>query len=328
MIEVRGLTKQYGAVRAVDDLTFDVKPGIVTGFLGPNGAGKSTTMRMILGLDTPTAGTATIDGTAYRRLKQPLRTVGALIDAKAVHPNRSAANHLKWIAQTNGIPTSRVEEVLGLVGLSDVAGKKAGGFSLGMGQRLGLAAALLGDPEVLILDEPVNGLDPEGIRWVRDFLRSLAEQGRTVLVSSHLLSEMSQTADELVVIGRGKLVANSTTYEFIKNYASTAVVVRAGDLGTLRDELISRGFEVQEGTDEEERPTLTIPERTSDEVGAIAFEKGIELALLEQRHASLEDAFMQLTGDAVQYHSTITPEQGSLAGKPAPRRAGSHRVRK
>lgn len=185
MIEVRGLTKQYGDVRAVDDLSFSVKPGIVTGFLGPNGAGKSTTMRMILGLDTPTSGEATIDGQRYRDIKNPLTKVGALIDAKAVHPNRSAANHLKWLAQSNGIPTSRVGEVLNTVGLSDVAKKKAGGFSLGMSQRLGLAAALLGDPAVLILDEPVNGLDPEGIRWVRDFLRALAAEGRTVLVSSH-----------------------------------------------------------------------------------------------------------------------------------------------
>lgn len=307
MIEVRGLTKQYGAVRAVDDITFDVKPGVVTGFLGPNGAGKSTTMRMIVGLDNPTAGTATIGGTAYRKLKNPLRTVGALLDAKAVHPNRSAANHLKWIAQTNGIPTTRVDEVLELVGLTSVASKKAGGFSLGMGQRLGLAAALLGDPEVLILDEPVNGLDPEGIRWVREFLRSLAQQGRTVLVSSHLLSEMAQTADELVVIGRGKLVAHASTYDFIREHASTSVVVRADNLEGLHAALQASGIESAIGVDEEQRPTLTVMERTSDEIGAIAFDKGIKLALLEQRRASLEEAFMRLTGDAVQYQSTVAP---------------------
>lgn len=296
MIEVRGLTKQYGAVRAVDDITFDVKPGVVTGFLGPNGAGKSTTMRMIVGLDNPTAGTATIGGTAYRKLKNPLRTVGALLDAQAVHPNRSAANHLKWIAQTNGIPTTRVDEVLELVGLTSVASKKAGGFSLGMGQRLGLAAALLGDPEVLILDEPVNGLDPEGIRWVREFLRSLAQQGRTVLVSSHLLSEMAQTADELVVIGRGKLVAHASTYDFIRESTPAPPVVVRADIEGLHAALQASGIESAIGVDEEQRPTLTVMERTSDEIGAIAFDKGIKLALLEQRRASLEEAFMRLTG--------------------------------
>jgi ABC-2 type transport system ATP-binding protein len=267
MIEVRGLTKQYGDVRAVDDLSFSVKPGIVTGFLGPNGAGKSTTMRMILGLDTPTSGEATIDGQRYRDIKNPLTKVGALIDAKAVHPNRSAANHLKWLAQSNGIPTSRVGEVLNTVGLSDVAKKKAGGFSLGMSQRLGLAAALLGDPEVLILDEPVNGLDPEGIRWVRDFLRALAAEGRTVLVSSHLLSEMSQTADELVVIGRGRLVANCSTYDFIKDHSAGSVVVRSADNEKLAQLLQKQGFEATAGVDEEDRPTLTVPNLSTDQVG-------------------------------------------------------------
>ena len=230
MIEVRGLSKHYGSVRAVDDLSFDVAPGIITGFLGPNGAGKSTTMRMIVGLDRPTAGSALIKGMRYGQLKHPLRTVGTLLDAKAVHRNRSAVQHLRWMADTNGISKSRVDEVLGLVGLSNVAGKKAGAFSLGMGQRLGLAGALLGDPEILILDEPVNGLDPEGIRWVRDFLRALAAQGRTVLVSSHLLSEMSQTADHLIVIGKGKLVDNCSTYDFIKNNSATHVVVRSTPL--------------------------------------------------------------------------------------------------
>ncbi|MGZ7497468.1 ABC transporter ATP-binding protein [Corynebacterium sp. ZY180755] len=310
MIEVRGLTKQYGDVRAVDDLSFSVKPGIVTGFLGPNGAGKSTTMRMILGLDTPTSGEATIDGQRYKEIKNPLTKVGALIDAKAVHPNRSAANHLKWLAQSNGIPTSRVGEVLNTVGLSDVAKKKAGGFSLGMSQRLGLAAALLGDPEVLILDEPVNGLDPEGIRWVRDFLRALAAEGRTVLVSSHLLSEMSQTADELVVIGRGRLVANCSTYDFIKDHSAGSVVVRSADNEKLAQLLQKQGFEATAGVDEEDRPTLTVPNLSTDQVGELAFTGGIMVSELQQRRASLEEAFMEMTSDSVQYRVDDVRKEG------------------
>lgn len=310
MIEVRGLTKQYGDVRAVDDLSFSVKPGIVTGFLGPNGAGKSTTMRMILGLDAPTSGEATIDGQRYKEIKNPLSKVGALIDAKAVHPNRSAANHLKWLAQSNGIPTSRVGEVLNTVGLSDVAKKKAGGFSLGMSQRLGLAAALLGDPEVLILDEPVNGLDPEGIRWVRDFLRALAAEGRTVLVSSHLLSEMSQTADELVVIGRGRLVANCSTYDFIKDHSAGSVVVRSADNEKLAQLLQKQGFEATAGVDEEDRPTLTVPNLSTDQVGEIAFTGGIMVSELQQRRASLEEAFMEMTSDSVQYRVDDVRKEG------------------
>lgn len=310
MIEVRGLTKQYGDVRAVDDLSFSVKPGIVTGFLGPNGAGKSTTMRMILGLDAPTSGEATIDGQRYKEIKNPLTKVGALIDAKAVHPNRSAANHLKWLAQSNGIPTSRVGEVLNTVGLSDVAKKKAGGFSLGMSQRLGLAAALLGDPEVLILDEPVNGLDPEGIRWVRDFLRALAAEGRTVLVSSHLLSEMSQTADELVVIGRGRLVANCSTYDFIKDHSAGSVVVRSADNEKLAQLLQKQGFEATAGVDEEDRPTLTVPNLSTDQVGEIAFTGGIMVSELQQRRASLEEAFMEMTSDSVQYRVDDARKEG------------------
>lgn len=307
---MRGLTKQYGDVRAVDDLSFSVKPGIVTGFLGPNGAGKSTTMRMILGLDTPTSGEATIDGQRYKEIKNPLSKVGALIDAKAVHPNRSAANHLKWLAQSNGIPTSRVGEVLNTVGLSDVAKKKAGGFSLGMSQRLGLAAALLGDPEVLILDEPVNGLDPEGIRWVRDFLRALAAEGRTVLVSSHLLSEMSQTADELVVIGRGRLVANCSTYDFIKDHSAGSVVVRSADNEKLAQLLQKQGFEATAGVDEEDRPTLTVPNLSTDQVGEIAFTGGIMVSELQQRRASLEEAFMEMTSDSVQYRVDDVRKEG------------------
>ncbi|WP_085957221.1 ABC transporter ATP-binding protein, partial [Corynebacterium fournieri] len=226
MIEVQGLTKRYGNVEAVNDLTFTVKPGVVTGFLGPNGAGKSTTMRMILGLDRPTAGTALIDGVPYRKLTDPARKVGALLDAKGVHPNRSARAALLWQAQAAGLPRTRVDEVLELVGLTDVAGKRVGGFSLGMGQRLGIAAALLGDPEYLILDEPVNGLDPAGIHWVRGLLQSLAAEGRTVLVSSHLLAEMAQTAQDLIIIGRGHLVANTSMDEFIRANSGVSTIVR------------------------------------------------------------------------------------------------------
>ncbi len=315
MIDVEGLTKQYGQVRAVDDLTFSVKPGIVTGFLGPNGAGKSTTMRMILGLDSPTAGTATIGGKKYRELRRPVTEVGALLDAKAVHPNRSAANHLKWLAQSNGLPASRVEEVLGLVGLTDVAGKKAGGFSLGMGQRLGLAGALLGDPQVLILDEPVNGLDPEGIRWVRGLLKSLAAEGRTVLVSSHLLSEMAMTADHLIVIGRGRLVADTSTYEFIKQHSASTVVVRTDSHDAFLAALREENIEFHEGMDPENRAMIEIPERSTDEIGALAFSTGVLLNELSLRQASLEDAFMEMTGDAVQYHGRNPGEQ---AVQPAP----------
>ena len=304
MIEVEGLTKQYKSVRAVDDLTFKVEPGIVTGFLGPNGAGKSTTMRMILGLDSPTAGQARINGKAYRELKNPLREVGALLDAKAVHPNRTAANHLKWMAQSNGIPTSRVDEVLGLVGLSDVAGKKAGGFSLGMGQRLGLAGALLGDPGILILDEPVNGLDPEGIRWVRSLVRALAAEGRTVLISSHLLSEMSMTADHLVVIGRGRLVANESTYDFVKQHSDSSVIVRSDHLEEFGGALREADVAYIAGTDEEGRQTLIINDVSTDFIGQLAYSTGVPLNELSLTRASLEDAFMRMTGEDVQYHAS------------------------
>ena len=309
MIEVEGLTKQYKSVRAVDDLTFKVEPGIVTGFLGPNGAGKSTTMRMILGLDSPTAGQARINGKAYRELKNPLREVGALLDAKAVHPNRTAANHLKWMAQSNGIPTSRVDEVLGLVGLSDVAGKKAGGFSLGMGQRLGLAGALLGDPGILILDEPVNGLDPEGIRWVRSLVRALAAEGRTVLISSHLLSEMSMTADHLVVIGRGRLVASQSTYDFVKQHSDSSVIVRSDHLEEFGGALREANVAYTDGSDEEGRKTLIINDVSTDFIGQLAYSTGVPLNELSLKRASLEDAFMRMTGEDVQYHAS-TPGAG------------------
>lgn len=306
MIEAVGLTKQYKNVRAVDDLSFTVKPGVVTGFLGPNGAGKSTTMRMLVGLDTPTAGTATIGGIGYRGIPRPITEVGALLDAKAVHPNRSARAHLTWIAQSNGISAQRVDEVLALVGLSDVAGKKAGGFSLGMGQRLGLAGALLGDPGVLLLDEPVNGLDPEGIRWVRGLMQALAREGRTVLVSSHLLSEMAQTAENLIVIGQGKLIADTTVNNFIREHSSRTVIVRSDYLVEFGSALAEEGIAFTQATDDDGRPVLHIPDRSSDEIGALAFSTGVMLSELSEKAASLEDAFFQMTEGSVQYHGTST----------------------
>lgn len=303
MIAASTLTKRYGSTTVVDSLDFTVKSGIVTGFLGPNGAGKSTTMRMMVGLDTPTEGAATIDGKHYSEYKHPLRKVGTLLDAKWVHPNRSAANHLKWIAASNGIPAKRVDEVLGLVGLSDVAGKKAGKFSLGMGQRLGLAGALLGDPEVLILDEPVNGLDPEGIRWVRSFVRKLASEGRTVLISSHLLSEMAQTADHLLVIGRGKLIANSTTHEFIKSASATYTIVRTDNMDEMKNALREENVVFKEEKDVEGRDSLVIDDKATDWIGAVAYSYGLKLNELSERRASLEDAFMNMTGQDVQYQA-------------------------
>ncbi|ATL71066.1 ABC transporter ATP-binding protein [Nocardia terpenica] len=299
MIEVKGLTKRFGQTVAVDNLSFTVQPGQVTGFLGPNGAGKSTTMRMILGLDQPTAGTALIEGQPYTRLDRPLHTVGSLLDAKWVHPNRSARSHLRWMAASNDLPLSRVEEVLRLVGLTEVADKKAGGFSLGMSQRLGLAAALLGDPPVLLFDEPVNGLDPEGILWIRRFMQRLAAEGRTVLVSSHLLSEMAQTADHLVVIGRGKLIADTGTKDFIDRASESTIRVRSPQLDQLRSLLTSAGMTVRE----DDGPALVVVGETSDAVGKVAGENGITLYELAPMQASLEEAFMRMTGGAVQYHA-------------------------
>ncbi|MBJ7480926.1 ABC transporter ATP-binding protein [Rhodococcus sp. (in: high G+C Gram-positive bacteria)] len=310
MIELRGLTKVYGPTKAVDDLSFTVKPGIVTGFLGPNGAGKSTTMRMILGLDQPTSGAALIDGKPYRELKTPLRTVGALLDAKWVHPNRSARAHLQWMAASNGIPKSRVDEVLGLVGLSEVAGKKAGGFSLGMSQRLGLAGALLGDPKVLLFDEPVNGLDPEGIVWIRKFMQRLAAEGRTVLVSSHLLSEMALTAEQLVVIGRGRLISDSTVAEFVDRSSESTVRVRSPQLDALHAALTAHGLTVREEHSGSE-PVLVVVDSTTDVIGGLAGSQGIVLYELASQQGSLEDAFMKLTGDDVQYHASgVDPGAG------------------
>ncbi len=296
MIELRGLTKHFGQTRAVDDLTCSIQPGVVTGFLGPNGAGKSTTMRMIVGLDRPTAGSATIDGRNYHELKHPLRTVGALLDAEQVHPNRSARSHLRWIAASNRLPTKRVDEVLGMVGLGEVAGKKVGTYSLGMAQRLGIAAALLGDPQVLIFDEPVNGLDPEGIRWVRTFMRSLAAQGRTVFVSSHLLAEMANTADHLVVIGRGRLIAATTMSEFVSRSGGDTVRVRSPQAPAFRDALAETGLAVQDDGD-----ALLVRGGAIEQIGDLAARHNVTLHELSSQRASLEEAYMKLTDDSVEY---------------------------
>ncbi|WP_320064754.1 ATP-binding cassette domain-containing protein [Micromonospora sp. RTGN7] len=304
MITLRGLTKRFGSTTAVDDLTVDIAPGRVTGFLGPNGAGKSTTMRMVLGLDRPTAGRALVDGKPYRELRHPLHAVGALLDAGAIHPARSGRAHLLATARSNGIPARRVDEVLALVGLDDRAAVKPGRtLSLGMGQRLGIAGALLGDPPVLLFDEPVNGLDPDGVRWIRQFTRTLAAQGRTVLVSSHLMSEMQQTADQLVVIGRGRLIADAPTAEVIAGGSAAAVRVRCpqpAGLTTLAQRLAVDGVTVTtDGPD-----GLTVTGLTAERVGDLAYELGVRLHELTPVTASLEQAFMALTGDSVEYTST------------------------
>jgi ABC-2 type transport system ATP-binding protein len=307
MIEAEGLTKRYGHTLAVDDLSFSVQPGRVTGFLGPNGAGKSTTMRMILGLDAPDGGRVLVDGRPYRSLREPLRVVGALLDAKWVHPNRSARAHLKWLARSNRLPEKRVDEVLDLVGLGAVANRRAGGFSLGMSQRLGIAGALLGDPRVLLFDEPVNGLDPEGILWIRQFMQELAVQGRTVFVSSHLLSEMALTAQDLVVIGRGKMIMQCSTADFIREAGEASVRVRSPQLDTLRLALLDKGFEptVKDGE-------LTVAGGVStDQVGEIAAANNVVLHELSAQTGSLEQAFMRMTGDAVEYQSH---DRAELAG--------------
>ncbi len=298
MIELVGLTKVFGRTRAVDGLTCTIEPGVVTGFLGPNGAGKTTTMRMILGLDRPTSGTATIDGKSYRELADPLRHVGALLDAKQTHPNRSVRAHLQWIAATHRLPVSRIDDVLDMVGLSSAAEKKAGTLSLGMSQRLGIAAALLGDPQVLLFDEPVNGLDPEGIRWVRTLIRTLAGEGRTVFVSSHLLAEMSNTADRLVVIGRGKLIASTTVREFVGR--ADSVRVRSPQLDLLRQVLTEAGVAVD---DDPAAAALLVRGAASEVVGELAARNGVTLHELSSQQVSLEDAYMKLTDDAVQYRA-------------------------
>ncbi len=309
MITVENVTKRYGDKVAVDDLTFQVKPGIVTGFLGPNGAGKSTTMRLILGLDAPTSGSVTLDGRSYRDLPAPLHEVGAMLEARAIHTGRSAYNHLLALAQTHGIARSRVSEVIDLVGIQDVARKRVGGFSLGMGQRLGVAAALLGDPEVLILDEPANGLDPEGILWIRTLLKRLAKEGRTVFLSSHLMAEMAQTADHLVVIGRGRLIADTSVEEFVGR-ASTGAAVRVvtSAATSLRDALAAREARV----DSIERDVLEVHGLTGLQIGEIALAERIALAELTPLQLSLEQAFMQLTGETVEYHAISTDEPTTL----------------
>jgi ABC-2 type transport system ATP-binding protein len=314
MIAVSSLSKHYGRIKAVDDLTFDVHSGVVTGFLGPNGSGKSTTMRLIMGLDAPTSGKAHVNGKPYSMLRWPLREVGALLDAKAFHPARSAYNHLRYLAATNDIPRRRIDEVLDIVGMTSVAHKRAGKYSLGMGQRLGIAGALLGDPGVLLFDEPVNGLDPEGIRWVRHLLRQLAAEGRTVFVSSHLISEMSQTAHRLVVIGRGNMIAETSVDEFTAQSSAEAVRVVTPMTAALVAALDGAGATaVNEG-----EGALLVTGLTAPGVGELAARNRIVLHELSPVHASLEDAFMELTRDSVEYRTANDKRPVALA-------TGSHR---
>ncbi|MEU0224360.1 ABC transporter ATP-binding protein [Streptomyces sp. NPDC006284] len=299
MIELEGLTKRYGEKVAVNNLSFTVRPGIITGFLGPNGAGKSTTMRMVLGLDRPTAGDVRIDGKHYDQLQDPLTYIGALLEAKAWHGGRSARNHLLWLAQSNGIPERRVGEVLDTVGLTAVARKKTKGFSLGMGQRLGIAGALLGDPRILMFDEPVNGLDPEGIHWIRNLMKTLASQGRTVFVSSHLMSEMALTADHLVVIGQGRLLADTSMAEFIAENSRSYVRIRTPQRERLLDVLHGEGIPVVESAAE----VLEVDGDKAEAIGELAARHQLVLHELSPQRASLEEAFMQLTAESVEYHA-------------------------
>ncbi|WP_333777776.1 ABC transporter ATP-binding protein [Streptomyces sp. IBSBF 3136] len=303
MIEAQQLTKRYGEKTAVDGLDFTVKPGSVTGFLGPNGAGKSTTMRMIVGLDAPTSGSVTVNGHRYARHQAPLQEVGALLEAKSIHPGRSAYNHLRALALTHGIPSRRVDEVVELAGLGSVAGKRAGAFSLGMGQRLGIAAALLGDPQTVMLDEPVNGLDPEGVLWIRNLLTSLAAEGRTVFVSSHLMSEVSLVADHLIIVGRGRLLADTTVRDLVREAGGDTVKVATNDPARLRDALAGPGVDItgRVGTEE-----LQVTGMSAREIGLKAAEHGIPLFELTSKAVSLEEAFMELTRDAVEYHGSTT----------------------
>jgi ABC-2 type transport system ATP-binding protein len=298
VIEARGLTKRYGDKLAVDDLTFTVAPGVVTGFLGPNGAGKSTTMRMMVGLDRPTGGSVRLNGKAPDAHAAPLHEVGALLEARAVHPGRSARNHLRALALTSGINRARVDQVLELVGLTEVADKRVGAFSLGMGQRLGVAAALLGDPATLVLDEPVNGLDLDGIRWIRSLLKSLAAEGRTVFLSSHLMSEMAVTADHVIVVGKGRLLRDQSMAQFIDQAHVERVRVRASDLGRL-DELVQRAG----GTVSPDGEGLDVEGLSSDEMGTLAAQAGLTVLELSPRSASLEDAYLMLTRDTVDFRS-------------------------
>ncbi len=299
MIEAQHLTKRYGTTVAVDEASFTVRPGRVTGFLGPNGAGKSTTMRMILGLDTPSSGSVLVNGQPYRELADPLRSVGALLDAKAIVGGRSAASHLAWLADSNGIARRRVAEVLELVGLSDVAGKRVSTFSLGMNQRLGIAAALLGDPETLMFDEPINGLDPDGILWIRNLMKSLAAQGRTVFLSSHLMSEMAQTADHLLVIARGRIIADASTDEFVNCNSTASVRVRALQPADLAAALTRRGALVERCPD----GAMIVTGLDSAAIGGAASADDITLLELAVHAASLEEAFFELTRDETDYHA-------------------------
>jgi len=307
MIEARGLTKRYGDTLAVDDLSFRVEPGKITGFLGPNGAGKTTTMRLILGLDHPTSGTVTVNGQPFERLAYPMRQVGALLDAKAVHGGRSAYNHLLCLAETNNLPRRRVDETLALVGLNEVARKRSKGFSLGMGQRLGIAAALLGDPAILMFDEPVNGLDPEGILWIRNLMKALAAEGRTVFVSSHLMSEMEHTADHLLVIGRGRLISDCTVAESIAANSRQSVRVRTPQPAALARAVTAAGGQVREDDD----GLMTVQGLGVSQVGDLAFENSVRLHELAPAQASLEQAFMELTASSVQFHAGM-PDQRDL----------------
>jgi ABC-2 type transport system ATP-binding protein len=306
-IEVRGLSKRYGRTVAVDDLSFQVEAGRVTGFVGPNGAGKSTAMRLVLGLDAPDAGEVVVAGRRYRDLPAPLREVGALLDAGATHPGRGARSHLLWLARSNRLPTRRVDEVLDVVGLSGAGRRRVGGFSLGMAQRLGIAAAMLGDPPVLLLDEPINGLDPDGMRWIRAFLRSLADEGRAVLVSSHLLSELEGIADELVVIGRGRLITQVSVRELLSSRADGRVHVRTSQVTKVMTVLAGAGATVTStGSD-----TLVVSGLDSERVAAFVAERGLQLHELYRERASLEDAFIDLTRDAVEYGAEIPREPRS-----------------
>jgi ABC-2 type transport system ATP-binding protein len=313
MIEVDQLVKRFGAVTAVDGLTFAVRPGHVTGFLGPNGAGKTTTMRLILGLDAPTSGTARVNQKNYQELIRPLHQVGALLDATALHPGRTAEAHLAAIAQSNGIRRGRVTEMLQLTGLEAVANRRLKGFSLGMKQRLGIAAALLGDPPVLMFDEPVNGLDTEGIAWIRQFLKALAADGRTVLVSSHLMSEMAQTADRLIVIGRGRLIADTTTTQLIESSTRRDVLVRSPRTGELAELMTARGATVHR----EDDGALAVTGLDAAAVGDLAAEHGIAVHALIPRTASLEDAYLDLTGESTDFRAAGPPTAGPpTAGPP------------
>jgi ABC-2 type transport system ATP-binding protein len=304
MIEVEHVTKRYGEFVAVEDLSFVVQPGIVTGFLGPNGAGKSTTMRMILGLDAPTSGSVRVNGRSYRDLEAPLHEIGAMLEARAIHTGRSAYNHLLAMAQTHGIGAARVQEVIDMVGLSSVARKRAGGFSLGMGQRLGIASALLGDPTTVILDEPANGLDPEGILWIRNLLKQLASEGRTVFLSSHLMSEMALTAEHLVIVGRGRLIADTTVDEVVAQASANAAVrVRSPQIAALRHALAADGVSITSA----ETGVLEVRGLAAERIGELASGASVVLHELTPLRASLEDAYMRLTGDAVEYRTTARP---------------------